>query len=89
MTSLKNSLVAGAMALCAWVFAAIGISTAWRKRKPFWLVLAPVVYLNVFLALLLSLGRYSVPILPCLLVLAAWGVDTVWSRLWPRSLARA
>jgi hypothetical protein len=33
--------------------------------------------MNVFIALLCSLGRYSLPIIPCLIVLAASGVDTL------------
>ena len=86
MTSLPNSLLAGGMALLAWFFAAIGLRRSWREGQPFWLVLAPIVYLNVFLALLLSLGRYSVPVLPCLIVLAAFGFHTLLQRLWPRAL---
>ena len=37
-------------------------------------------------ALLLALGRYSVPILPALIVLSAFGVDTLLNR---RAAARA
>jgi 4-amino-4-deoxy-L-arabinose transferase-like glycosyltransferase len=81
MTSLPNSLAAGAMALVAWLFAAIGLRRSWTERQPVWLVLAPIVYLNLFLAALLSLGRYSVPVMPCLVVLAAFGVYTCWERL--------
>jgi 4-amino-4-deoxy-L-arabinose transferase-like glycosyltransferase len=76
MTSLKNSLAAGAMALVAWIFAAIGLRRSWREGQPAWLLLAPIVYLNLFLAALLSFGRYSVPVLPCLVALAAFGLDT-------------
>lgn len=85
MTSLTNSLAAGAMALVAWLFAAIGLRRSWTERQPAWLVLAPIVYLNLFLAALLSLGRYSVPVLPCLTVLAAFGLNTVFERLRSRS----
>jgi 4-amino-4-deoxy-L-arabinose transferase-like glycosyltransferase len=80
MTSLKNSLAAGAMALVAWFFAGIGLWRSRRERQPVWLVLAPIVYLNLFLAALLSLGRYSVPVMPCLVTLAAFGVDTLLAR---------
>jgi hypothetical protein len=80
MTSLRNSLAAGAMALLAWLFAAIGLRRSWTEGQPAWIVLAPIVYLNVFLAALLSLGRYSVPVLPCLMALAAFGLDTVLAR---------
>jgi 4-amino-4-deoxy-L-arabinose transferase-like glycosyltransferase len=81
MTSLKTSLVAGGLAIGAWVLAALGFPRARREGKPVWLLLAPILYLNLLLAALLSLGRYSVPILPCLVVLAAFGVDTVIDRL--------
>jgi 4-amino-4-deoxy-L-arabinose transferase-like glycosyltransferase len=80
MTSLKNSLAAGGMALVAWVFAGIGLWRSRTERQPVWLVLAPIVYLNLFLAALLSLGRYSVPVMPCLITLAAFGLDTVLAR---------
>jgi hypothetical protein len=41
--------------------------------------------MNVFVALLIPLGRYSVPIIPCLMILAAFGVDTLLNRLKPGS----
>jgi hypothetical protein len=86
MTSLKTSLAAGVMALGAWVLAAFGLRRARREGQRAWLVLAPILYLNLLLAVLLSLGRYSVPVLPCLMVLAAFGADTLlgdrfaWAR---------
>jgi 4-amino-4-deoxy-L-arabinose transferase-like glycosyltransferase len=80
MTSLANSLAAGAMAALAWLFAALGLRRSYREAKPAWLVLTPIVYLNLLLAVLLSLGRYSVPVLPCLVVLAAAGLDTLLPR---------
>jgi 4-amino-4-deoxy-L-arabinose transferase-like glycosyltransferase len=83
MTSLKNSLAAGGMALLAWVFAVIGLRRSWREKQPVWLVLAPILYLNLFLAALLSLGRYSVPVLPCLVVLAAFGLSSLLERFRP------
>jgi hypothetical protein len=43
-------------------------------------VFAPVLYLNAFLAVLLALGRYSVPVLPALLVASAFGLDTLLAR---------
>ena len=42
--------------------------------------------MNVLLAALLALGRYSVPILPSLLIVSAFGLDTLLSR---RQAARA
>ncbi len=81
MTSLTNSLAAGAMALVAWVFAAVGLRRSWKERQPAWLLLAPILYLNFFLAALLSLGRYSIPVLPCLVALAAFGLVTIKERI--------
>jgi hypothetical protein len=45
-----------------------------------WPLLLPIFYLNILLALLLALGRYSAPILPALLVVSAFGIDTVIQR---------
>jgi 4-amino-4-deoxy-L-arabinose transferase-like glycosyltransferase len=81
MTSLKTSLVAGMIALGSWVLAAIGFRRSRKERREQWLLLVPIIYLNVFLALLLSLGRYSVPVLPALSVLAAFGIDTLVSSV--------
>lgn len=75
MTSLRTSLVAGGMAVVAWGFAAVGLRRAQHEKTQAWLVLLPVVYLNLLLAALLALGRYSVPIMPCLLALSAYGID--------------
>jgi 4-amino-4-deoxy-L-arabinose transferase-like glycosyltransferase len=80
LTSLPNSMLALGLAVVLWVFAIIGWRQARREKRPAWLVLMPVFYLNVVLAVLLALGRYSVPILPALTVLAAFGVDTLLKR---------
>jgi 4-amino-4-deoxy-L-arabinose transferase-like glycosyltransferase len=80
MTSLKNSLVAGASALFAWILAVIGWRQARRQKIAVWPLLLPALYLNVLLALLLALGRYSVPVVPGVLVVAAFGIDTLLSR---------
>jgi 4-amino-4-deoxy-L-arabinose transferase-like glycosyltransferase len=86
MTSLKTSLAAGGMALGAWVLAIIGLRRSRREGQRAWTLLAPILFLNLLLAVLLALGRYSVPILPCLMVLAAFGADTLlgdrfaWAR---------
>ena len=86
LTSLKNSLVALVLALGAWFFAVIGWQRARRQHRPAWLLFLPVLYLNILLALLLALGRYSVPILPALIVMAAYGFDDLLDR---RSSRRA
>jgi len=80
MTNLKNSLITGSMALGGWILAIIGAKRAHRERRPAWLLFFPIVVMNVFVATLIPLGRYSTPILPCLMVLAAFGVDTLWER---------
>jgi 4-amino-4-deoxy-L-arabinose transferase-like glycosyltransferase len=86
MTSLTNSMLAGVLAAASWLLAFVGWRRARREHRPAWLLLLPVLYLNVALAFLLALGRYSVPILPVLTVLSAFGIDTLLRR---RTAARA
>jgi len=84
MTSLKNSVLTGVLALGAWLFALVGMRRAWTEDRPLWLFVLPAIHLNLLLAVLLALGRYSVPIMPALLVASAFGVDTLLARLRPR-----
>jgi len=79
MTSLANSLLTGLCALGVWVLALFGMRRAWREDRPLWMFLLPALHLNLLLAILLALGRYSAPIMPALLVAAAFGIDTVLS----------
>jgi 4-amino-4-deoxy-L-arabinose transferase-like glycosyltransferase len=81
MTSLKNSLIPGSLALIGCALAIPGLIRANREGRPSWLIWLPIVVMNVFVALLIPLGRYSVPVLPCLMILAAFGVDTLLNRL--------
>jgi len=73
MTSLKNSLLALVLAARS-----VGPGSGRMANVPAdrgcppGLLLLPVLYLNVSMALLLALGRYSVPVLPALLVLSAF-----------------
>jgi 4-amino-4-deoxy-L-arabinose transferase-like glycosyltransferase len=75
LTNLANSLLVGALAAIALGFAFVGWRHARREGRPAWVLLLPALYLNLLLAALLALGRYSAPILPGLLVVAAYGVD--------------
>jgi hypothetical protein len=84
MTSLKNSLLAGVLALGAWILAVIGVRRSLQDGRPIWLFLLPGIHLNLLLAVLLALGRYSVPILPSLLVASAYGIDVLLRRWLPR-----
>jgi 4-amino-4-deoxy-L-arabinose transferase-like glycosyltransferase len=90
MTSLRNSLIPAALAIVGWALAFVGLRRAREEARPAWLLWLPIVVLNAFVATLVPLGRYSVPILPCLAVLAAFGVDTLLrarSRVGERDLA--
>jgi len=80
MTTLKNSLVPASLAIVGWALAFFGLRRAHSEGRPSWLIWFPIVVMNVFVATLIPLGRYSVPILPCLMILAAFGVDTLLSR---------
>jgi 4-amino-4-deoxy-L-arabinose transferase-like glycosyltransferase len=80
MTSLRNSLIPGSLAIVGWALAFVGLQRAHREGRPSWLIWLPIVVMNVFVAVLIPLGRYSIPILPCLMILAAFGVDTLWNR---------
>jgi 4-amino-4-deoxy-L-arabinose transferase-like glycosyltransferase len=80
MSNLINSLVPATLALAGWVLALIGWRRARREGRPSWLIVLPILVMNVFVAVLIPLGRYSVPILPCLMILAAFGLDTLIER---------
>jgi len=80
MTTLKNSLVPLVLAVFGWALTWVGWQRARREGRPTWLLVLPIVVMNVFVAVLIPLGRYSTPILPCLMVLAAFGIDSILSR---------
>ncbi len=80
MTSLANSMLAGVCALGVWFLALLGVRRAWQEDRPLWMFLLPALHLNLLLAILLALGRYSAPIMPALLVASAFGVDTVLQK---------
>jgi len=80
LTSFKNSLIAFVLAAVTWAFALVGWRRTRREGRPAWLLLLPVLYFNLSLAFLLALGRYSAPVLPALIVLAAFGADGLLDR---------
>jgi hypothetical protein len=80
MTTVSTSLVAAITALAAWALALAGRARARAMGVPMWLLIMPILSMNVFIATLCSLGRYSMPIVPCLMVLAAFGADTLLAR---------
>ena len=80
MTSLRNSLIPFVLAIGNWILAVIGMRRAQREGRPFFALLLPILAVNAFVALLIPLGRYSVPVLPTLAVLAGFGADTLLSR---------
>jgi uncharacterized membrane protein YoaK (UPF0700 family) len=77
MTTGINSLIAGVAAAAGWLLAVVGLRRAHREGRSAWLLILPVLCVNVFLAALLTVGRYSVPVLPSLLLVSAFGVDTL------------
>jgi hypothetical protein len=81
MTSLANSAIVGLGAAAAWALALVGLRRARREGQQVWLFLLPAIYLNVTLAALLALGRYSAPVIPALLVASAFGIDTLLSGI--------
>lgn len=85
LTNLKNSLLVLVCAIAAWVLAAVGWRRARRDDRVVWPFVLPAFYLNAVLAVLLALGRYSAPVLPALLVVSAFGVDTLIDRWRSRS----
>jgi hypothetical protein len=89
MTSLANSLIAAVCALGAWLLVLLGARRAWQEDRPLWMFLLPAIHLNVLLAILLALGRYSAPIMPALLVASAFGLDTVLAKFSVRRSAPA
>jgi 4-amino-4-deoxy-L-arabinose transferase-like glycosyltransferase len=80
MTSRINSIIAGSLALVVILLAIVGYRDGMAAGRPVWLCILPALVLNLLLAALLALGRYSAPILPPLFVLAAQGGLVLWQR---------
>jgi 4-amino-4-deoxy-L-arabinose transferase-like glycosyltransferase len=81
MTSRINSIITGGLALIVMVLAAVGVRSGMAAGRPVWMCVLPALMLNVLLAALLALGRYSAPILPPLFVLAAQGAVVLADRM--------
>ena len=80
LTSFKNSLLALTLAVGSWALAFVGWRRARSQGISTWVVFTAILYLNLVLAPLLALGRYSVPVIPALMVMAAFGIDTLLGR---------
>jgi 4-amino-4-deoxy-L-arabinose transferase-like glycosyltransferase len=80
VTSRANSLLVGGLALAAWALAFYGMKHGKGRGHVFWLLLLPVLSLNLIYALVLALGRYSAPCIPSLVVLAAFGADRLLQK---------
>jgi 4-amino-4-deoxy-L-arabinose transferase-like glycosyltransferase len=80
LTSFKNSVLALTLAVGGWILALIGWRRARSEGISTWVVFTGILYLNLVLAPLLALGRYSVPVIPVLMVMAAYGIDTLLGR---------
>jgi 4-amino-4-deoxy-L-arabinose transferase-like glycosyltransferase len=69
-----KSLFVGAVALVVLVLATLGVVRARRQGIVTWPVVAILVYNNLIYAIILASARYSMPLYPTLLVLAANGL---------------
>jgi 4-amino-4-deoxy-L-arabinose transferase-like glycosyltransferase len=89
MTSRINSIITGGLALVVLLLAIVGFRDGLAGGRPVWLCILPALMLNLLLAALLALGRYSAPILPPLFVLAAQGGLILWQRAFGSPVVRS
>jgi 4-amino-4-deoxy-L-arabinose transferase-like glycosyltransferase len=90
VTSRANSLLVGTLALGGWVLSLLGVSLNAGKGYRFWIPILPILSLNFLYAAILALGRYSAPCIPTLMVLAAFGAESLYERVFGgRGTARA
>jgi len=91
VTTRKNSIVIGLLALAGWALTLFGLVRGRPKKQLFWFLLLPIVSVNLIYAAVLALGRYSAPCIPTLMVMAAYGLTVLLplERLFPQSIALA
>ena len=75
------SLALGASALIFLGLSALGVISARRRGIVTWPIVFVIVYFNVVYAAILAFGRYSMPLYPTILVLAAGGIVALAPRL--------
>jgi 4-amino-4-deoxy-L-arabinose transferase-like glycosyltransferase len=78
-----TSLVIGGIALVILALSVLGILRARRASMVTWPVVAVILYLNVVYAATLAVARYSMPLYPMLLILAAGGLASLVPRIAP------
>jgi hypothetical protein len=76
-----KSIFVGAVAALVLILAAAGVLRARREGHLVWPVVATILYFNVIYALFLAFARYSMPLFPTLVVLAAGGLTSLAERL--------
>jgi 4-amino-4-deoxy-L-arabinose transferase-like glycosyltransferase len=80
LTNRANSLLIGGAAFVSWILALIGWRRARAEGRALWPLLQPILSINFLYAVMLSLGRYSAPTIPTLMVLASWGIVSLLDR---------
>jgi 4-amino-4-deoxy-L-arabinose transferase-like glycosyltransferase len=80
----KKSLLVGAIALVTLGLCALGFLRARARGAVAWPVVTIVVYVNLIYAAILAFARYSMPLYPTLISLAAGGVAVLIEKLFPK-----
>ncbi|HRU05657.1 MAG TPA: glycosyltransferase family 39 protein [Candidatus Brocadiia bacterium] len=78
-------IVAASMAwsFAIYIAALAGLAAAWRKWRWLALLLAPVLYYSGLHMIFVGSVRYRAPVMPFVMVLAAWGAAQVFCRARP------
>ncbi|HLK36603.1 MAG TPA: hypothetical protein VKU41_07600 [Polyangiaceae bacterium] len=76
----RRSVLVGLVALAMLVLAGIGTVRAQRTGQLVWPVFAVILYFNVIYAAVLAFARYSMPLFPTIVVLAAGGLASLVER---------